>query len=132
MFVHFTAQTTARLTRTAPLTIANGLYTADAPNTVYTYSLRRVKFNAVGDIQPISTSFGLRLGPGRHTVYWNVWVTGGELQTDSGTIMVEAFGAKAGGILETEEGPDGAQPEVSKVTEGGRIQRQTTIFEDLD
>lgn len=131
MFVHFTAQTTAALTKGGPMTVYSGLYTADSPNVVYTYSLRRTKFNAVGDLQPVSTSFGMRLGPGQYTIYWNLWVSGGELTTDSGTIMVEAFGAKSGGILETGEAADSAAPEVSELTKDGKIKRQVTTLEDL-
>lgn len=127
MFVHFTAQTTARLVSTKEVTIANGLYLGSSPNAVYSYSLRRVQFDAKNDVQPISTSFGLRLRRGRHTIRWNVWPGSGQLRTDSGTIMVEAFGAKAGGILVLTE-----VPEVVEITDDGKIKRQITTFEELD
>jgi subtilisin family serine protease len=107
MFVHITAQTTAKMTAGTPgAVVMTGLYTAPTPSVIYTHSLRRSQFDALNDVQPVTTSFGMRLGPGYHTVYWNVWCGGATLGADSGTLMVEAFGSKAGGILEVQDAPD--------------------------
>ncbi len=101
MFVHITAQTTARQVKpSGSVTVTTGLTTSSSASTIYTRSLRRAQFGKAGAVQPMTTSFGRRMGPGRYTVRWNVWPRGAQLVTDSGTLMIEAFGSKGGGILE--------------------------------
>lgn len=128
MFAHITAQTTARLQKASKANnIVTGLYTKPVSDVIFTRSLRRAHFEAIGDIEPISTSFGLRMPPGRHTIYWNVWPYGTQLLTGSGTIMVEGFGVKRGGILEVGE----EEAETAELMEDGTIKRQVieTIIE---
>ncbi|MGF1583443.1 MAG: S8 family peptidase [Gemmataceae bacterium] len=127
-YVHFTCQTTAKLYSSRPAIISSGLYKLNNPSVVYSYSRRRTQFKAKGDIQPITTSFGLRLPAGKHTIYWNIWAPRNiDIRTDSGTMMVDACTTKAGGILVVQ-----TAPEISRMQPNGTILSQFFKQENLD
>ncbi|NQT11524.1 MAG: M6 family metalloprotease domain-containing protein [Planctomycetes bacterium] len=90
MEVHIAANTSAR-TAASGLLVRTGFYNQSATNTMWTNSYRRIHFNHANRAVDFGSSFAIRLKPGTHTIYWKLWVNGGEVQFDSGCMTIEAF-----------------------------------------
>ena len=76
-----------------------GVYSAVAPNVMWTGSYRRGTFVKEGDSRSVSSSFAMALPAGDHKVYWKFWVSGATVQFDSGALTVRAFPCSMGGKL---------------------------------
>jgi hypothetical protein len=99
-------------------TFFTGLYSAPAPNVMFTGSLRRETISAQGNFLPVTTSYTQVLGPGTYTFYWKVWISGFTLQLDSANLTVHAVPCSMGGqILSLSEGEPLPQASVTTVTE---------------
>jgi hypothetical protein len=88
--LHLTANSSARTTA-APLTFRTGLYNQPAVNVMWTYSYRTVTVQHPNQWVNFSSMIAVSLPAGDHTIYWKIWVTGGELELSAGTLLVEAF-----------------------------------------
>lgn len=98
MDVLLTANSSAKLDAGGPLEFRTGFFNQLQANTMWTNSLRNVTVAQANQWENFGSTFGIRLPPGTHTLYWKVWVSGGELQFSSGGLQVEAFPIGTGAI----------------------------------
>jgi hypothetical protein len=100
MYVSFVADASAKIAKgSAPRYFRTGLHSREAPNVMWTMSLRRGSFQAENQHVPVHSSFAMKLPAGMHTVYWKVWLSGYAIQFDSGTLTVLAVPCSMGGQL---------------------------------
>jgi hypothetical protein len=122
--VHITASSSAR-TLGGPLTFTTGVFNQASPNTMWTNSLRRVTLQNSGGWENFSTDVSITLPAGTHTLFWKVWVSGGEIEFSSGSLMAEGFaGAAAMAIA-------GHEPAVT-MAEAQAVGEETASVEELD
>jgi hypothetical protein len=89
--VHISANSSAR-TLNAPLMFRTGFLNQPQPSVMWTNSLRNVTLQHPGQWANFGSKFAIKLPAGVHTFYLKIWVTGGELEFSSGSLLVEAFG----------------------------------------
>lgn len=100
MYVIFEADSSATIVEgSAPQHFVTGLYSGEAPDVVWTASLRRGSFQAVGQSIPVHTSLAMKLPAGTYTMYWKIWLSGYTIQFDSGTLTAMAVPCSMGGQL---------------------------------
>lgn len=113
MYVSVVADSSAFIVKgTAPQSFTTGVYTGEAPNVMFTASLRKGTFQAADQHIPVHSSYAAKLSAGTYTFYWKIWLGGYTIGFDSGTLTVtavpcsmggklQALQAKAGGLLGT-------------------------------
>jgi hypothetical protein len=112
MYVSFVADASAKIAKgKAPRYFRTGLYSGEAPNVMWTMSLRRGTFQATDQHIPVHTAFAMKLPAGMHTVYWKIWLSGYTIEFDSGTLTALAVPCSMGGQLRLEsKGDDARRP----------------------
>lgn len=128
MEVHIQANTSAQ-TQTSGLLVRTGFYHQSSPNVMWTNSYRRLHFAGAGHAVNFGSSSSIRLPAGTHTIYWKIWVSGGELKFDSGCMTIEAFAIPA---TTTAAPVTGLAPEAStaSTSAAGTPERITTSTDD--
>jgi hypothetical protein len=117
--VHISANSSAR-TVSDPLMFTTGLYNRPEPNAMWTGSLRRVSLQDTAHWTNFGTNFAIMLAAGTHTIYWKIWVTGGEIEFSSGSLLIEAFGTSNASLVGA-----AVEPQVSV------FQSKTTVEEPI-
>jgi cathepsin L len=121
MFVQVVAESSGVIaTGTPPGGFTTGLYTLEAPNTMWTVSLRKGTLTAAGQSVPLHTSMVSKLGAGTYTFYWKLWLNGYTIQLDSGTLTAIAVPCAMGGQLQARFTPLTAEY-VQEVQEEGQL-----------
>jgi hypothetical protein len=129
MDVLVTANSSAKLNAGGPLDFWTGFFNQMQTNTMWTFSLRNVTVPQANQWENFGSTFAIRLPAGTHTLYWKVWVSGGELQFSSGGLQVEAFPSAASAIAVA------ARPEGAPTTTAGaggvalRPQEEVTLWD---
>jgi hypothetical protein len=98
MDVLITANSSAKLNAGGPLEFWTGFFNQTPTNTMWTNSLRNVTVVGANQWENFGSTFAIRLPAGSHTLYWKVWVSGGELQFSSGGLQAEAFPVGTGAV----------------------------------
>ena len=99
--VHIHAETSAR-SSAAGVELITGLLDEDDLSTVWARSYRQTTWSSASESRHFGTSMTVTLPPGRHTIYWSVWISGGSLSFDSGMLTVVGYptqDAGPGGII---------------------------------
>lgn len=89
--IHVSANSSAR-TQSNQLEFRTGFLDQSQPNAMWTDSLRNVSLQHAGQWANFGSKFATSLPAGDHSIYWKIWVSGGELEFSSGSLLVEAFG----------------------------------------
>lgn len=101
MYVSVVADSSACIAKgTAPQFFTTGLYTGEAPNVMFTSSLRKGSFRATDQNVPVHSSYAAKLAAGTYTFYWKIWLNGYTIGFDSGTLTVMAVPCSMGGKLQ--------------------------------
>lgn len=101
MYISVVADSSAFIAKgTAPQSFMSGLYTVEAPNVMFTASLRKGTFQAANQHVQVHSSYGAKLPAGTYTFYWKIWVNDYTIGFDSGTLTVTAVPCSMGGKLQ--------------------------------
>jgi hypothetical protein len=119
MEVHISANSSAQ-TQSAPLQFRTGFYNQPEPNVMWTYSYRTVSLPYAAQWVNFGSKFAISLPAGDHTLYWKIWVSGGEIEFSSGTMLVEGFT------------PSGAPLAVAALAEAGTSAAEPTVVNSVD
>jgi subtilisin family serine protease len=72
------------------VTFSTGTLNSPEENVMWTDSLRTITAPSSNASVSIVTDMSVRLPKGQHTIYWKVWIYGGDLLLDSGTMQIVA------------------------------------------
>lgn len=75
------------------LDFSTGFHNREPTEQIWTESLRWVTTEEGGGWVNFGSSYTTRLSPGAHTIYWKIWVAGGNLSFDSGSMSVHIYDA---------------------------------------
>jgi thermitase len=85
----------------APVTFSTGTFNTPDVNVMWTDSYRTITAHGSNTSVAIVTDMSIRLPKGKHTIYWRVWIYGGELQFHSGTMQLLAVPAGGASTIVT-------------------------------
>ena len=129
MDVLVTANSSAKLNAGGPLDFWTGFFNQIETNTMWTFSLRNVTVSQANQWENFGSTFAIRLPAGTHTLYWKVWVSGGELQFSSAGLEVEAFPAAPGAIAVAARSEEVPTTTASGASGAVRPQEEVTLWD---